>query len=149
MAFRKRDPNRKPKKGVYLLPNTLTLCGMFSGFFAILSAIKWGLFDCRLGHRYRQYLRRPRRMDRPPYEHINEVGIELDSLSDLVALGSRQHYDVQVGALSFRKSRLGSSLSFRSMRGLASCPLQCADRHQDQRLSKECLYRLQQQLWHR
>ncbi|HSB51917.1 MAG TPA: CDP-alcohol phosphatidyltransferase family protein, partial [Dissulfurispiraceae bacterium] len=38
MAF-KRPFDHKPKKGVYVLPNTLTLCGMFAGFFAILSAI--------------------------------------------------------------------------------------------------------------
>ncbi len=35
----KRNVEKQPKKGIYLLPNTLTLCGMFCGFFAILSAI--------------------------------------------------------------------------------------------------------------
>ncbi|UCE71828.1 MAG: CDP-alcohol phosphatidyltransferase family protein, partial [Nitrospiraceae bacterium] len=28
------------KKGIYILPNTLTLCGMFCGFYAILAAFK-------------------------------------------------------------------------------------------------------------
>jgi len=51
----------------------------------------------------------------PPYENTStRFGIELDSLSRSCRnLGVRaQHYDVQVGAISFRKSRLGSSLSF-------------------------------------
>jgi len=75
------------KKGIYLLPNGLTLCGMFFGFYSILSAIKgnylhaaWaimlaGIFDgldgwvARLTH------------------STTRFGIELDSLSDLVAFG--------------------------------------------------------------
>jgi len=32
--------NYNMKKGIYLLPNGLTLCGMFFGFYSILSAIK-------------------------------------------------------------------------------------------------------------
>ena len=32
--------NYNMKKGIYILPNGLTLCGMFFGFYAILSAIK-------------------------------------------------------------------------------------------------------------
>jgi CDP-diacylglycerol--serine O-phosphatidyltransferase len=75
------------KKGIYLLPNSLTLCGMFFGFFSILSSIKgnyihaaWAViiadvFDgldgwvARLTH------------------STTKFGIELDSLSDLVAFG--------------------------------------------------------------
>jgi CDP-diacylglycerol--serine O-phosphatidyltransferase len=75
------------KKGIYLLPNGLTLCGMFFGFYSILSAIKgnylhaaWAImladiFDgldgwvARLTH------------------STTRFGIELDSLSDLVAFG--------------------------------------------------------------
>jgi CDP-diacylglycerol--serine O-phosphatidyltransferase len=75
------------KKGIYILPNGLTLCGLFFGFFSILSAIKgnyihaaWAImiadvFDgldgwvARLTH------------------STTRFGIELDSLSDLVAFG--------------------------------------------------------------
>lgn len=75
------------KKGIYILPNSLTLCGMFFGFFSILSSIKgnyvhaaWAViiadvFDgldgwvARLTH------------------STTKFGIELDSLSDLVAFG--------------------------------------------------------------
>ena len=28
------------RKGIYILPNTLTLCGMFLGFYAILASLK-------------------------------------------------------------------------------------------------------------
>jgi len=73
MAFRKRDPNRKPKKGVYLLPNTLTLCGMFSGFFAILSAINGDYLTAAWAIVIANIFDGLGRMDRPPYEHINEV----------------------------------------------------------------------------
>ncbi len=75
------------KKGIYLLPNSLTLCGMFFGFFSILASIRgqyvdaaWyiiiaDVFDgmdgwvARLTH------------------STTRFGIELDSLSDLVAFG--------------------------------------------------------------
>lgn len=75
------------KKGIYILPNGLTLCGMFFGFFSIMAAIKgnylhasWAImiaiiFDgldgwvARLTH------------------STTRFGIELDSLSDLVAFG--------------------------------------------------------------
>lgn len=75
------------RKGIYILPNTLTLCSMFFGFFSILNTIKgeyviasWAIviatfFDgldgwiARLTH------------------STTKFGIELDSLSDLVAFG--------------------------------------------------------------
>src|SRR5512141_2670641 len=75
------------KKGIYLLPNGLTLCGMFFGFFSVLASIRgdfvnaaWfiiiaDVFDgmdgwvARLTH------------------STTRFGIELDSLSDLIAFG--------------------------------------------------------------
>jgi CDP-diacylglycerol--serine O-phosphatidyltransferase len=75
------------RKGIYILPNTLTLCSMFLGFYSIIAAIKgnyinaaWAVmiaivFDgldgwvARLTH------------------STTRFGIELDSLSDLVAFG--------------------------------------------------------------
>jgi CDP-diacylglycerol--serine O-phosphatidyltransferase len=87
MAFKRRDPNRKPKKGVYLLPNTLTLCGMFAGFFAILSAINgdylpaaWAIIIATIFDGLDGWIARLTNT-------ATRFGIELDSLSDLVAFG--------------------------------------------------------------
>ena len=75
------------KKGIYILPNTLTLCGMFFGFFSILNSIKGnyefaagaifiaGVFDGLDGWVARLT------------NSTTRFGIELDSLSDLVAFG--------------------------------------------------------------
>ena len=75
------------KRGIYILPNSITLCGMFAGFFAIISAIKgefyisaWailtaGLFDALDGWVARLT------------NTTSKFGIELDSLSDAIAFG--------------------------------------------------------------
>jgi CDP-diacylglycerol--serine O-phosphatidyltransferase len=77
----------KPKKGVYLLPNTLTLCGMFSGFFAIMSAINgnflyaaWAIVIANIFDGLDGWIARLTNTS-------TRFGIELDSLSDLVAFG--------------------------------------------------------------
>ncbi len=79
--------DRKPKKGVYLLPNTLTLCGMFSGFFAIMSAINgnylyaaWAIVIANIFDGLDGWIARLTNTS-------TRFGIELDSLSDLVAFG--------------------------------------------------------------
>lgn len=75
------------KRGVYLLPNGLTLCGMFLGFYAIISSINGSytlaagsiivamVFDGLDGWVARLT------------NTSTRFGIELDSLSDLVAFG--------------------------------------------------------------
>jgi len=75
------------KKGVYILPNLLTLASLFCGFFAIVRALRgefevaaWaimaaGIFDGLDG--------RVARLTRTQ----SEFGIELDSLVDLVSFG--------------------------------------------------------------
>jgi len=81
------EPDRKPKKGVYLLPNTLTLCGMFCGFYAILSAINgnyinaaWAVVLANIFDGLDGWIAR--------LTHTTtRFGLELDSLSDLVAFG--------------------------------------------------------------
>lgn len=88
MNFRpKRDPDKKPKKGIYLLPNSLTLCGMFCGFFAILSAINgnflyaaWAIILANVFDGLDGWIARLTNTS-------TRFGIELDSLSDLVAFG--------------------------------------------------------------
>lgn len=39
-----RDGVKKPKRGVYLLPNLITSCALFSGFYSIIASLK-GLQD--------------------------------------------------------------------------------------------------------
>jgi CDP-diacylglycerol--serine O-phosphatidyltransferase len=75
------------RKGIYLLPNGITLCGMFAGFFAIVSVLKgnyvlasWaivaaGVFDGLDGWVARLT------------QSTTRFGIELDSLSDVIAFG--------------------------------------------------------------
>jgi CDP-diacylglycerol--serine O-phosphatidyltransferase len=78
---------KQPKKGVYLLPNTLTLCGMFFGFFAIMSAINgnylhaaWAIVLANIFDGLDGWIARLTNTS-------TRFGIELDSLSDLVAFG--------------------------------------------------------------
>ena len=78
---------KQPKKGIYLLPNTLTLCGMFCGFFAILSAINgnflyaaWAIVLANVFDGLDGWIARLTNTS-------TRFGIELDSLSDLVAFG--------------------------------------------------------------
>ncbi len=88
MAFRyRRSQENHPKKGIYLLPNTLTLCGMFCGFFAILSAINgnflyaaWAIVLANIFDGLDGWIARLTNT-------TTRFGIELDSLSDLVAFG--------------------------------------------------------------
>ena len=99
------------KKGIYLLPNGLTLCGMFFGFYSILSAIKgnyvhaaWAImladvFDgldgwvARLTH------------------STTRFGIELDSLSDLVAFGVAPAVMIYKWSIS-PFGRIGTAVAF-------------------------------------
>jgi len=87
MAFKKRPFDRKPKKGVFILPNALTLCGMFSGFFAIIAAINgdflyaaWAIVLANVFDGLDGWIARLTNT-------TTRFGIELDSLSDLVAFG--------------------------------------------------------------
>jgi CDP-diacylglycerol--serine O-phosphatidyltransferase len=75
------------KKGIYILPNSLTLCGMFFGFFSILSSIKgnyvnaaWAIMIADIFDGLDGWVARLT-------HSTTRFGIELDSLSDLVAFG--------------------------------------------------------------
>lgn len=75
------------RKGIYILPNSITLLNMFAGFFAIISVLKgnyvlagWsvilaGLFDALDGWVARLT------------NTTTRFGIELDSLSDVISFG--------------------------------------------------------------
>ncbi len=75
------------RKGIYLLPNTLTLCGMLMGFYSILASIKgnyihaaWAIFFATIFDGLDGWVARLT-------GSTTRFGIELDSLSDLVAFG--------------------------------------------------------------
>jgi CDP-diacylglycerol--serine O-phosphatidyltransferase len=75
------------RKGIYILPNTLTLCGMFCGFFAILSSFKgnymhaaWAILIANIFDGLDGWVARLT-------NSTTKFGTELDSLSDLVAFG--------------------------------------------------------------
>lgn len=75
------------RKGIYILPNTLTLCGMFCGFYAILSSFKgnyihaaWGILIANIFDGLDGWVARLT-------NSTTKFGVELDSLSDLVAFG--------------------------------------------------------------
>lgn len=87
MTNHRRDNAQRPKKGVYLLPNTITLCGMFAGFYAIMSAINgnflhaaWAIVIANIFDGLDGWIARLTNT-------TTRFGIELDSLSDLVAFG--------------------------------------------------------------
>lgn len=86
-AGHKQHGEKQPKKGVYLLPNTLTLCGMFCGFYAIMSAINgnflhaaWAIILANIFDGLDGWIARLTNT-------TTRFGVELDSLSDLVAFG--------------------------------------------------------------
>ncbi len=75
------------RKGIYILPNTLTLCGMFCGFYAILASFKglyvygaWAILIANIFDGLDGWVARVT-------HSTTKFGIELDSLSDLVAFG--------------------------------------------------------------
>lgn len=83
----RKDPFKKPKKGIYLLPNVLTLCGLFCGFFAIMATINgnylyaaWAIVIANIFDGLDGWIARLTNT-------TTRFGIELDSLSDLVAFG--------------------------------------------------------------
>jgi len=75
------------RKGIYILPNTLTLGGMFCGFYAILASFKgnyihgaWAILIANIFDGLDGWVARLT-------NSTTKFGIELDSLSDLVAFG--------------------------------------------------------------
>lgn len=83
----KKEPDKKPKKGVYLLPNIITLCGMFAGFYAIIAAINgnflyaaWAIVIANIFDGLDGLIARLTNT-------TTRFGIELDSLSDIVSFG--------------------------------------------------------------
>jgi CDP-diacylglycerol--serine O-phosphatidyltransferase len=75
------------RKGIYILPNTITLCGLFCGFYAIMASFKgqqvygaWAVLVAVIFDGLDGWVARVTHT-------TTRFGIELDSLSDLVAFG--------------------------------------------------------------
>jgi len=75
------------RKGIYILPNTLTLCGMLLGFYSVLASLKgnylhasWAILFATVFDGLDGWVARLT-------HSTTRFGIELDSLSDLVAFG--------------------------------------------------------------
>ncbi len=75
------------RKGIYILPNTLTLCGMLFGFYSILASLDgnyehaaWAILIATIFDGLDGWVARLT-------NSTTRFGIELDSLSDLVAFG--------------------------------------------------------------
>ncbi|HDZ83841.1 MAG TPA: CDP-diacylglycerol--serine O-phosphatidyltransferase [Nitrospirae bacterium] len=101
------------RKGIYILPNTLTLCGMFCGFYAILASFRGdfihaasailiaNIFDGLDGWVARLT------------NSTTKFGVELDSLSDLVAFGVAPAVLIYSWALQpFGRVGLGAAFIF-------------------------------------
>jgi CDP-diacylglycerol--serine O-phosphatidyltransferase len=99
------------KKGIYILPNSLTLCGMFFGFYSIMSAIKgnyeyaaWSIMIADIFDGLDGWVARLT-------HSTTRFGIELDSLSDLVAFGVAPAVLVYKWAIS-PFGRIGFAVAF-------------------------------------
>lgn len=75
------------RKGIYLLPNSLTMCGMLFGFYAILASLKgnfvhaaWAIMIATIFDGLDGWVARLT-------NSTTRFGIELDSLSDVIAFG--------------------------------------------------------------
>jgi CDP-diacylglycerol--serine O-phosphatidyltransferase len=75
------------RKGIYILPNTLTLCGMFCGFYSILAALKGAYLDAAWAILIADIFDGLDGWVARLTHSTTRFGIELDSLSDLVAFG--------------------------------------------------------------
>ena len=75
------------RKGIYIVPNTITLCGMFSGFYSILASVRgdfvvasWAIIIAMVFDGLDGWVARRT-------HSTTRFGIELDSLSDVIAFG--------------------------------------------------------------
>jgi CDP-diacylglycerol--serine O-phosphatidyltransferase len=99
------------KKGIYILPNSLTICGMFFGYYALTSAIKgdyvraaWAILIANIFDGLDGWVARLTNT-------TTKFGLELDSLSDLVAFGVAPSVLVYTWAL-MPLGRPGTAASF-------------------------------------
>tara|TARA_B100000519_G_C14181842_1_gene408899 strand:- start:254 stop:1075 length:822 start_codon:yes stop_codon:yes gene_type:complete len=78
---------RKPRRGVYLLPNAITTGALFAGFYSIISAMDGSLFKAAIAIVVAGFLDAlDGRVARLTHTQ-SEFGVQYDSMSDLVAFG--------------------------------------------------------------
>jgi len=123
------------RKGVYLLPNGLTVCGMFFGFYAIVSATigdytksAWSIMIATVFDGLDGWVARAT-------NSTTKFGIELDSLSDLVAFGIAPAVLIYTWGLN-SLGRLGIATAFL----FAACGALRLARYNVQMLSEERIY---------
>jgi CDP-diacylglycerol--serine O-phosphatidyltransferase len=123
------------KKGVYLLPNGLTICGMFFGFYAIVNAIKgeytmaaWSVLIAMVFDGLDGWVARAT-------NSTTKFGLELDSLSDLVAFGIAPAVLLYTWSLS-PFGRVGTATAFL----FAACGALRLARYNVQMVSEEKLF---------
>jgi len=99
------------RKGIYILPNSLTMCGMFAGFYSILAALKgdyihaaWAIMIAMVFDGLDGWIARLT-------HSTTRFGIELDSLSDLVAFGVAPAVMLYMWSLG-RFGRIGWAAAF-------------------------------------
>lgn len=88
------------RKGIYILPNLLTLTGMFFGFFSVVASIKgdferaaWAILIAAIFDMMDGWVARLTRS-------TSRFGLELDSLSDLVSFGVAPAVLIYIWALA-------------------------------------------------
>ncbi|MBS04518.1 MAG: CDP-diacylglycerol--serine O-phosphatidyltransferase [Gammaproteobacteria bacterium] len=81
------EKERKPRRGVYLLPNAITTGALFAGFYSIISAMDGALFKAAIAIVVAGFLDAlDGRVARLTHTQ-SEFGVQYDSMSDLVAFG--------------------------------------------------------------
>ncbi len=95
-----QDPVKKPRRGIYLLPNLFTTAALFAGFYAILAAVN-GKFETAAVAIFVAMLLdgvdgRVARLTKTQ----SAFGAEYDSLSDMVSFGLAPALVVFIWALS-------------------------------------------------
>ncbi len=99
------------KKGIYILPNALTLAGMLAGFYAILAAIKGNFIDASWAVMAAMIFDGLDGFAARLTGSASRFGIELDSLSDLVAFGVAPALIIYLASLN-TFGRVGGLVAF-------------------------------------
>jgi len=119
-----REPERPRRKGIYVLPNAITLAALFSGFYAIVMAMN-GRFEVACIAIFCSAVLdsldgRVARMTNAQ----SAFGEQMDSLSDMVSFGAAPALIVYIWAFK-DMGKLGWIPAFVYLRrGAAACPLQ-------------------------
>ena len=84
---RRKDSRRRPRRGIYLLPNLITTGALFAGFYAIVAAMNGHFIPASLAIFVAMALDTADGRVARLTNTQSEFGAEYDSLSDMVAFG--------------------------------------------------------------